>query len=227
VKYYYDTFLAPALSDQQLERLISVQGWENLRAALDRGKGVVMVTAHLGSPSLVVQIVGARKCRMTIVVEPIRPPSLFELMARVRAGREGLRIVSLGPSVTRELTEALRRNEIVGLVADRDIARNGVSVQFFGRETLVPVGPVMLALRTGAALMTAFTRRLDDGSLVGRVDEPLELERTGNLREELRLNTQKLAWAMEEAIRRSPEQWTVFEPIWPEGGSGTHLGAAV
>ncbi len=225
VKNYYDTFLAPALSDQELERLVSLEGWDNLRRALERGKGVVLVTAHLGSPSLVAQILGTRKCRLTVVAEPLRPRRLFELMARVRATREGIRIVPFGPTVTGELTEALRRNEIVGLVADRDISKNGVPVRFFGVDTLLPVGPVMLALRTGAALVPAFTHRLEGGSLVGRIDEPMELERTGSLREDLRLNTQKLATVMEEAVRKSPEQWTVFEPIWPEEGSETRLGA--
>ncbi len=222
-KNYYDTFLAPGLSDQQLEKMISLEGWDNLQRALEMGRGVVLVTAHLGSPALVAQILGARKARMTVVAEPLRSRRLFELMARVRATRESIRVVPFSPTVTHELTEALGRNEVIGVVADRDISKNGIPVRFFGVETLLPVGPVMLALRTGAALMPAFTYRLPDGGLVGRIREPLDLERTGRLREDLRLNTQKLAGVLEEAIRKSPEQWTVFEPIWPEGG---RLGAA-
>ncbi len=226
VKNYYETFLAPSLSDGDLERIITLEGWDNLRGALGQGKGVVLVTAHLGSPALVSQILGARRCPITVVVEPVRPRKLFDLMVRVRATRTDIRIVPFGPTVTQELTEALRQNEVVGLVADRDVSKNGVPVQFFGEEALLPVGPALLALRTGADLLTAFTYRLEDGSLMGRIAEPLQLERTGSLREDLRLTTQKLAGVMEEAIRKCPEQWTVFEPIWPEEGSENRLGAA-
>lgn len=223
-RYYYDTFLAPALSDTELERLITVEGWENLERALQQGRGVVMVTAHLGSPSLVAQILGVRKRKIVVVVEPVRPPQLFDLMSRARATRGEIRILPLGPDTTKELSEALRRNEIVGLVADRDVAGNGVPVRFFGRETSMPVGPVMLSIRSGAPLITAFAYRVEGGRFLACIDPPLEIERTGNLREDLCRNTQRVAAVLEAAIRRSPEQWAVFEPIWFEKDAGHSSG---
>ena len=223
-RYYYDTFLAPALSDRDLERLVSVEGWENLERALQQGKGAVVVTAHLGSPSLVAQILGVRKRKIVVVVEPIRPPGLFDLMSRARATRGEIRLLPLGPDTTRELSDALRRNEIVGLVADRDVAGNGVPVRFFGRETPMPAGPVMLSIRSGAPLIPAFTYRVGDGHFLARVDPPLEMERTGSLREDLHRNTQRMVSVLEAAIRRSPEQWVVFEPIWSERATGCSSG---
>ncbi len=225
-KNYYDTFLAPSLSDLEVERLITLEGWDNLESALERGKGAILVTAHLGSPALVAQVVAARNRKMTVVVEPIRPQELFDLMARVRTRGDLVTVVPFGPTVTQELAEILRRNELVGIVADRDVSKNGVPVQFFGLETLLPVGPVMLALRTGAALLPAFTYRRRGGGFTAWIGEPLRLERSRNLRADLRQNTQMIARVFEEAIRKSPEQWTVFEPIWPEDEPAARVGAA-
>ncbi len=225
VKYYYDTFRVPALSDEELERLIDMQGWENLQGALRKGKGALVLTAHLGSPALVAQILAVRKCKVTTVAEPLQNRKLLDLMMSVRGSR-GIRLVPFGPTVTRELVEALGRNEVVGIVADRDVSRSGVGVRFFGVETTLPAGPVMLGLRTGAALLPAFTYRLADGRFSAQIGSPMELDRTGNLREDLRRNTQKLAGVMEEAIRRCPEQWIVFEPNWPEEDAGARMGAS-
>lgn len=218
VKYYYDTFRASSLSDQEMERVISLQGWDNLQGALARGKGALVLTAHFGSPALVAQILAVRKCRVTAVAEALPNRRLLDLMSRVRAGH-GIRVVPFGPSITRELTAALGRNEVVGVVGDRDIQKTGVPVRFFGRETTLPVGPVMLALRTGAALLPSFTYRQKDGHFAAFIGEPLQLERTGRLQEDLRRGTQRVAELLEEAIKKSPEQWIVFEPIWSEGAA--------
>ena len=224
-KYYYDTFRVPTLSDSALERLVTVEGWEKLDRCLAKGRGVVVFTGHIGSPALVAQILAVRGYCVTSVVEPVEPESLFELMTRVRGSR-GIRFVPLGPSSARELMDALRRNEIVGIVADRDVGGTGVSVDFFGIETRLPAGPALLALRAGADLLPAFTYRVGEGRFVGQIWDPIEVRRTGKLREDVRLNTQEMGRALEKAIRRSPEQWVVFEPIWPEGISPSGPGVA-
>lgn len=213
-RYYYDNFRVPALSDQELERAIHLEGWENLERGLARGKGVVLVTAHLGSPVLVAQILAARRCRVVSVVEAIKPPQLLDLMVRIRGSR-GIRLVPFGPNIVHELTKALELNQIVGLAADRDIQKNGVPASFFNKETTMPIGPVMLAIRTGATLMPAFTYRSEDGHFLANIGHPLEMERTGKLKEDIRINTQRLAEILEKAISAKPEQWIVFEPVWP------------
>lgn len=215
VKYYFDTFRAPSLSVAQLERMIEIEGIQNLDAALAGGSGAILITAHYGSPALVVQVVAARGYRITTVAEPVRPQKLFELINGVRGSR-GVRLLALGPASFRDLTAVLERNEIAGVVADRDVQGTGVSVTLFGDETQLPGGPVLLALRTGAPLLPAFSLRRDDGSFAGHIGPALELERTGNLREDVRTNTQRIAEVLETFISRQPEQWIVFEPIWPE-----------
>ena len=216
-KYYYDTFRAAALSDAQLERLVHFDGLDILGNVLEQGRGAIILTAHFGSPSLVVQIIAMRGYKITTVVEPVKPQKLFDLLNGARGSR-GIRLLPLGPSSFQDLSAALRRNEVVGLLADRDLQGTGVSVKLFGAETKLPIGPVMLSLRTGAPLLPTFGVRDENGKFRGYMEEPVPLERTGDLREDIRVNTQKAAEVLERAISKRPDQWIVFEPIWPEAG---------
>lgn len=224
IKYYYDTFRAPALSDADMDRLIELRGWEHAERGMARGKGLVVVTAHLGSPSLVAQILAVKKGKVTMVVEPVKPKRFYDLMVRVR-GCGRIRVIPFGAGVTNELMGALRRNEMVGIVADRDVSSTGVQVRFFGLETTMPAGPVLLALRTDALVLPAFTFRRGGGGFEARICEPMEMTRSGNLKVDLRANTERLAEVMARAIREKPEQWMVFEPVWPEGAEETVLGS--
>ncbi len=77
----------------------------------------------------------------------------------------------------------------------------------------------MLALRTGAPVLPAFGWRDPDGLFRGFVGEPIEMDRTRDFRQDIRVNTQKLADVMESLVARNPEKWIIFEPIWQEGAA--------
>jgi KDO2-lipid IV(A) lauroyltransferase len=111
---------------------------------------------------------------------------------------------------------ALKKNEVVCLLSDRDIQRNGVEVEFFGEKTTLPAGPAMLGLRSNAPVLPVaiyFTDSIDGHH--GVVRPPLQLERNGGLRESVAVGTQALARELEGLIRRAPEQWHLFQPNWP------------
>ena len=114
------------------------------------------------------------------------------------------------------MLQALRQNEVVCLLCDRDLDRSGVEVEFFGERTTLPAGPATLALRTGAPILPVgvyFTERTNGHHAVVR--PPLSLERRGGLREDVSRITQQLAHELEFLIRRAPEQWHLFQPNWP------------
>jgi KDO2-lipid IV(A) lauroyltransferase len=112
---------------------------------------------------------------------------------------------------------ALRANEVVCLLCDRDLDRTGVEVEFFGERTTLPPGPATLSLRTGAALLPVavyFTERLNGHHAIIR--PPISLPRSGDgLRADVARTTQYLAHELEFLIRRAPEQWHMFQPNWP------------
>ena len=100
------------------------------------------------------------------------------------------------------------------LLCDRDIGGAGVEVEFFGERTLLPGGPAMLALRTGAPLLpvAVYFRRYDH---LGVVCPPVASVRRGRLRDDVARVTQSLANELEDLIRVAPEQWHLLQPNWP------------
>ena len=114
---------------------------------------------------------------MTVVVEPLEPPEVFEWFAGLRASL-GMTVVPLGPAAGNAVLRALRNNEVVCLLSDRDLGGGGLEVAFFGEVTRLPAGPATLALRTGAPVLpTAVYFTGADGHL-GVVRPPLVVERT-------------------------------------------------
>jgi KDO2-lipid IV(A) lauroyltransferase len=212
---YYDLFRVPTLSPAEIERVVKVDGWENVEKALAAGKGLIMVSAHFGNIEIVLHILLFRGVPVTIPVERVQPEILFQYICRVRTSK-GLRLIPIdGPIL--ELFRALRRGEIAGLAADRDITQSGVMVDFFGTPARLPDGHVQLALRTRAPIVMGFSQRLPDNTFVARFEPSLELESTGDHERDVRAGLEKVIAIMERYISQHPEQWAITAPIWRSG----------
>jgi len=214
-KYYIESFRLSSLSARTVERGIDVEGYEHLTDGLDRGNGVILALPHLGGWEWAGRWATDQGHPMTVVVERIEPPKLFDWFVDLRA-ELGMTVVPLGPQAGRAVLEALRKNEVVCLLSDRNIGGGGIPVEFFGEQTRLPAGPATLSLRTGAPLLPTavyFTPR-HDGHL-GVIRPPVTLERTGKLRDDVAAVTQAMAHEFERLIRRAPSQWHLFQPNWP------------
>lgn len=215
MRYYAESFRLPALSRRQVDRSFSVDGFHHIEAGLARGKGVILALPHLGGWEWAGRWMADRGHRMTVIVEPLDPPELFEWFTRLRRDL-GMNVVPLGPAAAPAVLRALRANEIVCLLCDRDIQGGGVEVEFFGERTTLPAGPAMLGIRADAVVLPAavyFTQRTDGHQAVVR--PPLLLDPNVRLREAVATGTQRLALELEALIREAPEQWHLFQPNWP------------
>ncbi|MFZ9481606.1 MAG: phosphatidylinositol mannoside acyltransferase [Ilumatobacteraceae bacterium] len=214
-RYYVESFRLPSLSARRVDRTFSVDGFEHIPAALEKGNGCIFALPHLGGWEWAGRWMTDKGYRLTVVVEALQPPELFEWFADLR--RElGMTVVPTGSGAGAAVMAALKENQIVCLLSDRDIERNGVEVEFFGERTTLPAGPAMLGLRMGAPVLPIgvyFTARTDGHHAVVR--PPLTIERQGGLREDVARVTQDLARELEILIRRAPEQWHLFSPNWP------------
>ena len=123
-------------------------------AGMAGGRGVVMALPHVGSWEWGGAFLATVGYPMTTVAERIEPPELFDWFVDEREAM-GLTIVPLGGDSGSVVLRTLRAGGLVGLLCDRDLSGNGVAVEFFGEGTTFPAGPATLALRTGAALVTA------------------------------------------------------------------------
>jgi KDO2-lipid IV(A) lauroyltransferase len=153
---------------------------------------------------------------VAVVAEPVEPPELFEWFVEARS-RLGMRVIPLSPSAGTEVLKAVRNNEVVCLLTDRDLTGDGVPVEFFGEVTTMPGGPAMTALRSGAPLLPVGSYFMDHGDSRADIRPPLDTTRSAGvrLRDDLTRVTQALATKFEELIRVAPTHWHLLQPNWP------------
>ena len=214
-RYYMESFRLPSLSKRTVDRSFTIDGYEHITDALALGNGCIFALPHLGGWEWAGRWITDQGLKMTVVVEALEPKELFDWFAELRKDL-GMTVVPTGPQAGMAVLKALRANEIVCLLSDRDIERNGVEVDFFGEQTTLPAGPAMMGLRVGAPILPAaayFTPAYQGHHALVR--PPLPMHRLGRLRDDVKRVTQLLAYELEFLIRRAPEQWHLFQPNWP------------
>jgi KDO2-lipid IV(A) lauroyltransferase len=201
-----------------------VQDWrglEHFEKARTHGKGIVLVTAHLGNWEL--GWFAARAARTPHDVVTLEEPSseLTRWRDRLRQ-RVGIKTITVGPGhdfAFVEMLQALRRNELLAMLVDRPYAGSGMPVQFCGRPTEFSCAPALLWQHTDAAVVPAFVLQERGGQYISFADAPLEFAHGPEPRVALKENTQRLATHFETVIRKHPEQWFNYVPIWPSSSS--------
>ena len=212
-RYWLEIFRAPHYADAVVPRIVHVDEWERWEPVLR--DGAVIAVPHLGNFEPYGHFVAAAGLRGVAPVEETEPRELFEFMKARRASGQGVEIVPLSRSF-RPMLAALRRNEMVALVADRDLAGDGVPVTMFGHATTLPAGPATLALRTGKPLLMARVLRTAPERFSVRA-ELVEAPRSGKTDEDVAALTTALAASFERAIGEAPEQWwAAFQPFWTD-----------
>ncbi len=214
-RYWAETFRIATLSRAELDAGMEWEGMGHVEDALKKGNGAILAMPHIGGFDWGGAWFAASGYDTTVVAERLEPPELFEFFKALR-GKFGLDVVPLGEEAGSAIIKRLKRNGLVGLVCERDIAGNGAPVEFFGHPTTIPAGPATLALRTGCAVLPCAVYYTDDGFHRGVVRPPLAVARTGNLREDVQRVTQAMANEFEHLISLAPEQWHVLQANWPD-----------
>jgi len=213
VRNYLDLFTLPYISSEKILNVMDIEGIEHLEQALALGKGVILFSAHFGPFNYLAQWISIKGYQLIIPVEHLKDERTLDLTLKLR-NSQGVQFLPLGGSAPmRTIIKALRNNQIVLITADRAVEGESVEKLFFGEPARLPIGPVALSQRTGAALVGAcgwYTSRTRiEGKFV-----PLTLE----LSEVEQKNTDTVMCALidrlEQYIKPHPEQWVVFSPIW-------------
>jgi KDO2-lipid IV(A) lauroyltransferase len=232
--YIADYFLLPWITRRSIHRWVTAhEGTEHLDAAVARGRGVLLMTCHLGLWELGgvylryggydVNVVGLVDREHAGITE-------FRDWMRARHGigvinRDGVHLAAL------TIRELLAENKIVALLGDRLVGEKGVEVDFMGRRVAFPVGPLRMARATGATVLPCFVIREGRGYRA-TIEPPVEVGQVGNLSyddsraparerqvanlsyDDLQGPAQELARRFERRICRHLDQWYVFFPFW-------------
>jgi len=202
----------PWLRRSELPGYVESEGLEIFERALARGKGVILITAHLGNWELMAAWYAVMGYKMDVVVRDLDNPLAARLMDWVRT-RHGHAMVLKKRSM-RRLLKTLAGGGIAGILLDQNVARvEGVFVDFFGVPACTNKGPAMLAAVSGAAVIPTFISR-KNGRHIIRIGPEIELSRGGDKKTDALENTRRFTKAIEEAIRRNPGQWFWVHRRW-------------
>jgi KDO2-lipid IV(A) lauroyltransferase len=212
-KAYADLMMLPSTAVETMRPRLKVQGWEYLEEARARGKGVLVVSCHMGSYEVCAAIWSATLAPVSFFAEELEPRELFEWYRDTRA-RLGISVLTLDHGGIRRVLQALRDQEMVITAIDRDIAGTGHMMPFFGKPAPIPLGPAAMALRLGTPLFPVCVYRLPDDSYMAEGSPLVYATSTGNARADQIRATEECLRHIEGFIQRHPEQWHVPHRIW-------------
>ena len=187
---------------------LSVAGWEEVEAARASGRPLLFMTGHCGNWELIPTLLDDAGIHIAAVARPLDDPALQQIVVDLRA-HFGTRTIARGTrGAARQLLEMLRSGGALAMLIDQDTKVDGVWVPFFGHPAFTPVGAAKIALRQGTDVIPTFVERLPDGSHLIRIHPPLDLP------QDPKEATAMMTQAIEEQVRRHPEQWVWMHRRW-------------
>lgn len=199
------------LDRRTLEKTTEIHGAEHIDEALAAGRGMLIFTGHCGNWEWLAATVALLGHPLTILQRDRDEPDLNRLIAELHE-RFGMRTIGRGSTAgALEMFRTLRSGGLLAFLIDQNIRAEGVKVPFFAKPALTPIGPARLAVRAEAPVMICFIERRNRKQIVHfqraitttRDSDPVEI-------------TAQLTAAIEQQIRRLPEQWVWFHPRWKE-----------
>jgi KDO2-lipid IV(A) lauroyltransferase len=213
-KYLVDFFRYSRSSGQDVAGIVRLEHPEYMRAAADVGKGVLVVSAHVGSWELGGLLVSRLGYRLNAVALPQRLENVNRFFQQQRENR-GMHVLPLGHAAA-GILGCLRGGEWVALLADRDFSPHSAIVPLFGRPARLPRGPAHLCARTGAPILPGFVARQDDDTFLLRWFPPI-IPAGGMSPQDVQ---DRICRILEEVIGQHPAQWFMFRDFWTNGKAG-------
>ncbi len=209
-----EIFQMTYLSGNEIKARVKIKGEEHLSRAMENHKGVVLVSAHLGNWEIVPLFWPLYfKTPITVVAREIENKIINRWIYGLRTRFGGTVIYK--EIAMPEMIRTLRQNKTLAILIDQGLKSSlGIKIKFFNKFVTATPGAALLAMRCKSPVLPGFCVRNGDGTFTLNIEEPLALERTGNLDADLEKNTQIMTDAIEKAVREYPEQWFWVHKRW-------------
>ena len=215
MRYWCDTFRLPSWSAEFTRKRVVVENEEFLRQPLKDGRGVIVSLPHAGNWDHAGAYFCASGAPLVTVAEHLKPEKLFRKFLAYRESI-GMEVLDANARSLAILSQRLRNNRLIALVADRDLSKSGVEVDFLGAPSRMPVGPALLSIQTGAPLITAFVKYEHVGIRIIFGPE-IEIPDSGTQQEKVRAMTQECANRFGRLIKEHTQDWHMLQRIWIDG----------
>lgn len=214
LRYWCDTFRSPDWDTKRIQSTVTVNNPELLLEPVRSKRGVVVALPHAGNWDHAGSYFCSQGIPLVTVVERLKPEKLFLKFLEYRQAI-GMEALPLDGRVMGTLASRLREGKLVALVADRDLSRSGIDVKFFDGTARMPAGPALLAIRTGADLITAYVSYTALGI---HIDFRKVQIASGNSESERVAKTVQLcADNFAAGISEHPQDWHMLQRIWVDG----------
>ena len=202
-------------TSEERKALVEVEGKQHLDAALQRGKGVIAVSAHFGNFMVLGPRLADEGYDVHLVVKAARDHHVEAIWQKLRQGM-GIETIHVRPRMvcTKKCLQALRRNGLLILLADQHYGRGGIRANFLGHPCAVAPGAASLALATGATVLPMFMIRDSDARQRLSISPPLDLAASPDKRAAIAANVQRLTDAIGEAVMQHPDHWSWMHRRW-------------
>jgi KDO2-lipid IV(A) lauroyltransferase len=210
--YLVDFFRFKKIDLKYIEKYVEVVGENHLDDALAKGKGVILLSAHIGNWELGGAVIGVLGYPISVIALDHKNNLVNNFFINQRRIK-GERIISLKFAV-RKTVAALANNEFVAIVGDKDFTGTGAVVKLFGRDSLMPKGPAAISLKTGAVIVPGFMVRLQGEKCRLFFERPVEYSPIGDFEKDVVKFTELCTRRIEDVIKRFPTQWYCFRKFW-------------
>jgi KDO2-lipid IV(A) lauroyltransferase len=213
-KYLVDFFRFEKIDADYIRRYVRVKNIGYFDQALSKGKGAIVLTAHLGNWELGGAVFSVSAYPLWAVALPHKDERVNDFFDRQRQSKN-LHVIPLGQAV-RACLRALKENKVIALVGDRDFTKNGVTIDFFGRPTIFPEGPAAFSLQAGAPIIPGFMLRNPDDTFTLVFEKPVEFTASGDKDKDIVNLITRYKAIYEDYIRKYPDQWFTFRRFWKQ-----------
>lgn len=212
---FIEYFIMPFLNEKNFDKYFTDKGWENYLKAKEEGKGVMILSLHLGSYDLLSAYLAHKGMPIHLISKEMKLEWLNDLWFGLRKSK-GIKFIS-DRKAKFDIIKALKRKEVVTFVIDQFTGPPiGIESSFFGKKTGSPKGLALFHAWTKAPVIPLYNYRLPNNKIQMEVLEPVELELQEDRDQTVAIMTQKYNNILEEIIREHPEQWLWVHKRWKE-----------
>jgi len=214
-KYLVDFLRFEKIDENYIKSNFVFEGLENINEVLRHKKGAIILSSHIGNWEL-----GAAAFSQ-IMGFPFYAIALDHTDKKVndffikQRGSKGVETIPIGLKL-KKCFQVLKQNKVLAILGDRDFSEKGEKIKFLGKETLLPKGPAVFSLKTGAAILPTFILRQESDKFRFVIESPINQAPTGNEERDKRELIKSYVNVIERYIKKYPDQWYVFRNVWNE-----------
>jgi KDO2-lipid IV(A) lauroyltransferase len=201
----------PIMSYREIKKLLICTNAHLIKDFYTAGKGIVLMSAHLGNWELAA-LIFSKIYPISVIVANQANQFVNKIINDIRTQKD-YKTINKDNMNIKTILKCLKKNEILAILSDQDAGQNGVFVPFFGRLASTPKGAAYFAITAKCPIIIALSTRQKNGTIKVEFTE-VPMPNTGNKETDIKIINSFYSKKLEEAVRKNPEQWFWFHRKW-------------